>query len=702
MQLNTGLLFFPAPTVRTLLFALALAGLLPSPLAAHELRPSLILEDVDVIGRGDDLQGVAVNATEGYTGQNQLSARPLLRTGEVLETIPGLIATQHSGTGKGNQMFLRGFNLDHGTDFATWVAGMPVNLPTHAHGQGYTDLNFIIPELIAHIRFRKGPYYADEGDFSAAGSAHISYFDALPDNLAVATTGSDDYYRGLLAGSTHFAGGHLLGAFEAMHDDGPWENPQSLGKLNGVLRYSGGSHESGFSFTGMAYAADWNATDQIPLRAARSGQLSRLGTIDPSDGGETHRVSLSADWFRRDAGSSTEIDAYAIDYRLRLFSNFTFFLSDPVNGDQFEQFDERQIYGGQLRHTLFDEFFGRRSETTFGLQGRFDDIGTAALFNTNQRRRLSVVSNNTVDQLSVSPYIENETQWLPKLRTRAGVRADFYHFDVESNIPVNSSSRSDAIVSPKLNVILGPWYDTEFYFSAGRGFHSNDARGTTRTVDPRSGARVERVDPLVSSEGVELGVRSNYFPDLRTSLSLFMLQLDSELVFVGDEGTTEANPATRRLGLEWSNFWTPLPWLSVDADLALTRSRFRDDASTGARIPNALEKVITAGVTVDNLPGRWRPWSSSLRLRHFGSYPLVEDNSVRAGSTTLVNLSTSYAISDTFKISAGVFNLFDSDDSDIEYFYASRMPGETAGGIEDIHFHPVLPRQFRISLSWRF
>ncbi len=670
--------------------------------SADPANDTLTLAPVRIEGRAFSLVGVADNATEGFVGQEQLKKRPLMRVGELLETVPGFIATQHSGAGKGNQMFVRGFNLDHGTDFATHLEGMPINLPTHAHGQGYSDLNFIIPELIGHLHFRKGPYYADQGDFGAAGSARFRYVDRLDPGLIEVAAGSDDFRRALLAYSREIGQGDVLAGFEFFQHDGPWTNPDDFDKFNGVLRYTRLNRDQRFSLMAMGYIGDWNATDQIPLRAVEDGRLGRFDAVDPSDGGESHRVSLSAEWMSGGADRGFEISAYAAAYRLELFSNFTFFLDDPVNGDQFEQFDKRRFFGSNFQRHLTMEPAGFDTKLRYGLETRFDDIDTVGLFRTRERERLSTISDDTVEQWSLAALAELETRWKPWLRSVAGVRIDHFSFDVRSNDPRNSGDRSDTIAAPSLRLVFGPWSETELYLSTGRGFHSNDARGTLRTIDPNDGEPTGRVDPLVPATGVELGIRSNMISGLETSLSLFMLQLDSELVFVGDEGTTEPNRATRRFGVEWANFWRPTSWLTADFDIALTRARFREDLGEGRRIPNSVDRVVAAGVTVDSLPGAWRPFSGAIRLRHFSTYPLTEDNSERADSTTLVNLDLGWAFNDALALRLGVFNLFDAKDNDIEFFETARLSGEPAEGVEGVLFHPVLPRQFRARLVWRF
>ena len=664
---------------------------------AHDQR---VDEEMIVSERSDQMIGISTNATEGIVGAKQLEARPLLRPGETLETVPGVIVTQHSGSGKANQYFLRGFNLDHGTDFATWVEGMPVNMPTHAHGQGYSDLNFMIPELVQGIAYKKGPYYADEGDFSAAGAAHIRYFDRLSGPLANVTVGSDDYYRAVLAGSVPLAGGALLGALEGSHDNGPWTNPENYGKFNGVLRYTQGDRQNGFDVSAMAYRGDWNSTDQIPQRAVDAGVIPRFGALDPSDGGESHRYSVSGNWRRADAEASTDVSAYFIDYQLDLFSNFTFLLDNPVQGDQFEQADRRHIYGGQAHQDRYGHLFGFETENTFGIQLRHDDIDQVALFHTERRQRFATTRDDSVQQLSVSPYVENRMQWLPKFRTVAGVRGDFFHFNVKSDDPRNSGTTSDGVASPKLSFIFGPWANTEYYVSLGYGFHSNDARGSTIAIDPNDHVTpADPVNALVEARGTEVGVRTSYFPGLQSTLSLFLLDIDSELLFVGDAGSTEASRPSRRYGLEWTNFYTPFSWLTFDADFSFANARFKNNDPVGKEIPGAIETVIAAGMSIDDING----YFGSIRLRYFGPRPLIEDNSQRSDSTTLVNADVGYKLDKHWRVTLGIFNLFDSDNHDIDYFYPSRISAsEPPEGVNDIHFHPVLPRQVRFTVSARF
>jgi len=655
------------------------------------------LDPVEVIGRYDDGVGLWDAASQGAVTRDGIGKRPLLRAGEVLEAVPGMVVTQHSGDGKANQFFLRGYNLDHGTDFATWVAGMPVNMPTHAHGHGYTDLNFVIPELISRLEYRKGPYFAQDGDFASAGSAHISYTDLLPRTLASITAGSFDYARTLLAGSPKLGAGRLLYGLEYSHNDGSWTLPNSYVKRNGVLRYAQGTSASGFAVTAMAYDAHWNATDQIPQRLVDAGTIGRFDALDRSDGGNASRYSLSAEWRHADGSVQRSAALYAVRSRLDLFSNFTFFSSDPVNGDQFGQSERRTLFGGALNQSWTAKIAGRESVTTLGLQLRRDRVSPIALTLTAQRERLSTVRQDDVTVASLSPYVSNSFSWTPWLKTIAGARWDRQRFEVASDNAANSGTAKDSIASPKLSLVFGPWANTEYFVNWGHGFHSNDARGTTITIDPASGGPADRVPALVRTRGHEIGVRSEPIRGLTTSASVWSLQQDSELLFVGDAGTTEPSRPSRRRGIEWLVQYAPTAQLAFDASLALTHARFRDIDPVGSRIPGAPERVASAGVTWEGLNG----WFGSVRWRHFGPRPLIEDNTVRSRSTNLVNARAGYALTKQTRLSLDVYNLFDRKDNDIDYFYESRLQSEPAA-VSDVHFHPVERRAFRLTLATTF
>jgi outer membrane receptor protein involved in Fe transport len=656
------------------------------------------LEPVLVTGHYENAVGSSDAASAGVITPQLIDDRALLRPGEVLEYIPGMIVTQHSGAGKANQYFLRGFNLDHGTDFSTYIAGMPVNMRSHAHGQGYTDLNFMIPELISRVDYFKGPYYASQGDFATAGGANIHYFEALKRNLAELTVGQEQYARALLIGSTEAGHGQLLYGFEAFHNNGPWENPDNYRKYNAILRYTQPTGEGQWGVTAMAYAGKWNATDQIPLRAVNEGLVDRFGAIDASDGGKSSRYSLSFDYQTGIAGGQLQTTAYGIRYYLSLFSNFTYFLDHPDTGDQFNQVDDRKILGWNGRWVRSDQLFGKQMQNTFGWDFRHDRINPVGLYDTIQRQQVATTRQDNVVETSYALYFENQTQWSDWLRTIIGVRGDRYTFNVASDNPANSGNQSANLVSPKLSIVMGPWNKSEFFVNAGYGFHSNDARGTTTTIDPKSGEPVEPVTPLVRTFGAELGARTEAIRDLQSSLAIWYLKFDSELVFLGDAGTTEAGRPSTRYGVEWNNEYTPVPWLLIDFDFAWTHARFTNDDPVGNHIPNALQTVAAVGVTLRNLG----PWTASIFGRYFGPASLIEDNSARSNSTTVFNLQATYQFNPQTRFRLDMFNLFNAKTNDITYYYTSRLPGEPPEGVNDYHFHPSDPRTFRLGLLYNF
>jgi len=652
------------------------------------------IEVIQVTGRYENGVGTSDTASQGYITPKLIEAKPLLRPAEVLEYVPGVIVTQHSGDGKANQFFLRGFNLDHGTDFYTTVAGMPVNMTTHAHGQGYSDLNFMIPELIARVDYKKGPYFAEEGDFSSAGAAHFHYQDRMKENLASATVGDFGFRRVLVAGSPDADHGKLLYAVELVNNDGPWVNPEGFGKVNAVLRYGHGTQNDGYSLTAMHYRGKWNATDQIPQRAVESGLVPRFGAVDPTDGGESQRSSLSYDVRKPSLGGQFQMNAYFIKYRLQLFSDFTYFMDDPINGDQFQQYDSRKIIGITPNWLWTGTLGDMQSITKAGLQLRRDDIDRVGLYGTAARQTLSTTRADRVRDTSSGIYVENSLQWTEGFRTVAGLRADRVEFDVASNLAANSGSKSAGIVSPKLNFIFGPWNKTEYFASAGSGFHSNDARGAVISVDPKTLAPAVQSPALVRSRGAEIGVRSEWVPNLQSSFALWRLALGSELVFAGDAGTTEASRPSLRHGFEWSNRYRPRPWLLVDADISAAQAKFTDNDPAGNRIPGSIDRVAALGVTLNEL-GRW---SGSVQMRYFGPRPLIEDGSVLSHSTVLTNLRVGYKFDKKLRVALDAFNVFNRRASDIDYYYASQLRGESAP-VNDIQFHPVEPRSLRLTLS---
>ncbi len=670
-------------------------------------------QEVTVRGRAADRLRSAATSSEGTIGAEDLKDQPLLRRGELLESVPGMVVTQHSGEGKANQYFLRGFNLDHGTDFAFSVDGVPVNLPSHAHGQGYSDLNFLIPELIAGIDYKKGPFYPEVGDFSGAGAANIRLVDSLPQGLANLQLGMFHYARALVADSPQVGPGTLLVALEYDHYDGPWALPESSNRYNAVLRYHASTVRDDYSVTANLYVAPpWRSTDQVPERAIDESVIGRFGAIDPTDGGETGRGGLSFNWTRREDDGTTQLVLYGFYYWLNLWSDFDYALTDPVRLDQFEQVDRRYTAGAEWKRTWRSRWWGTNVRNAVGVQLRNDDIPDSGLNRTESRQLLSTVVRDRVEEASLGVYGDDGIQWISWLRTELGLRADVYGLDVDSATNAASSgSKVAAIVSPKAAIVLGPWAKTEFYVDAGTGFHSNDARGVTLAVDAAVTPQ-GRVPLLVRTIGAEVGARTAIVPGLVSTLSVFYLQSDSELTFDGDSGDTQPNGPTRRYGVEWANFYTPTPWLTLSADASYTYARYLQpqgaaDGGSGFYIANSIPVVVSATARVETPVGVF----GSVRLRYFGSQPILEDDAMQQPASTLLNALLGYRF-EQYELAAEVLNVLDAKADDIAYAYPSRIPDallaarglppEPAAGVDGIVIHPVEPVQVRASLTAHF
>jgi hypothetical protein len=702
-DLTIGMRRPAGPTSRRCAAALIAVGVLQVEhgAGAEEATQPNQMPEVVVRGRAEDLLGTAVSASQGAVGEADLEDLPLLRRGELLEAVPGMVVTQHSGDGKANQYFLRGFNLDHGTDFAFSIDGVPVNLPSHAHGQGYSDLNFLIPELVESIEFKKGSFYPEVGDFSGSGAADIHLVSKLPEGIANLQGGQFGYARALLADSPMLGPGTLLYALEYNHTNGPWDVAEHSNRYDGVLRYHWDGARNEYTLTGSAYwAPDWQSTDQVAQRAlgTRPGQISRFGSLDPTDGGRTGRVALSFDWTHLDDGGTTKLLVYGFYYRLNLFSDFTYFLQDQTNGDQFEQVDLRFVSGADLRHT-WDRVWGGQVRNTVGLQARNDTIPDSGLNHTAERRILQVRIYDQIEEFSAGVFGNNQVQWRPWLKSELGVRGDVFAVDVDSNTAANSGDAAAWILSPKTTLVFDPWKKTEIYLDGGFGFHSNDARGVTVTVDPITLAPQGRAPLLVRTKGAEVGARTSIVPGLVSTLSLWFLQSNSELTFSGDSGDTQANGPSRKYGVEWANFYKPTRWLTLSADLALTHARYLDDQlavdnQSGRFIANSIPMVISAAAVVETPSGIF----GGVRLRYFSSQPIIEDDSRRQPESTIVNAIGGYRFR-RYEISAEALNLFDSKADDIAYYYTSRLPGEPAAGMNDFHVHPTEPFQVRASLT---
>ena len=684
----------PRKTILSQLIASALM-IAAGSVVADDIRS---LPPVEVVSRYSPL-GAADSANEGAVGQAQIDNRVVARTGEVLEVIPGLIVSQHSGEGKANQYFLRGFNLDHGLDFKITLDGMPINQRSHAHGQGWADLNPLIPELISAINYRKGPYYSVDGDFANAGTANIYYTDTVDRGIASVGLGQNGFYRTLLSNSPKFNNGNLLYALELSHYDGPWDNPDNYRKYNGMLRYSEGNSANGFNLTAMSYSGKWNSTDQIPYNDYKSGLISRWGAMDKSDGASANRNSISGEWRQSDASGTVVFQAFMIQNYLDLYSNFEY-----AAASQFNQRDSRVTTGFNLARTWNIEGLGKEATNTLGLQAQNDNIHnslnstTARVTNAVCQSVIAQCRGDHITQSSLSLYGENHVHWNDWFRTVAGLRGDYFRFGnrglSSSTGDNNTDTVNDFIASPKLNVVFGPWAKTEYYYSVGNGYHSNDARGVTIGSGTRS-------EGLVKTFGQEVGIRTEFIEGLQTTLALFQLDSASEIVYAGDTGLTEdSGRRSRRTGFEFNNYIKATKWLTLDADFAYAKARFRDAGGSGKYIEGAVEGVASISAIIENQG----PYSGSLQLRYFGPRPLTEDNSMRSDSTTTINGKVGYRVNKDTKIEFIGFNLLNTQSSAIDYAVDSYTGvGGTSNTTGPYRvFHPIESRKFRVMLITRY
>jgi hypothetical protein len=703
--------------------------------------------------------GTATAASQGIITQTQISTRPLTRTGDILETIPGVVISQHSGEGKANQYYLRGFNLDHGTDLAGFVMGQPINLPSHAHGQGYSDINWVIPELVSEIAFSKGPYDAGVGDFSTAGSYHMEYRDTVPTTLSVGG-GSFGYGRVLFMGSSMAGNGRLLYAAEYYHDDGSFVKPDNYERYNGVVRYSRDTESSTFNVTGLAYNGSFGSSDQIPQRLVTTGILSPYGAFDPSDGGTTHRYALSSEYKRRYGNSDLNISAYAFHYDLDLFSNLSYDTDDATDyynltanpltcdaryttcmpgpthtntytsycpgnanaltlscGDQREQHDNRFVTGFDASRT----YKTPGATSTFGVSMRNDNIAAAGLYLTHDRVRYpnGTLAEDHVVERSTSAYASSELRIGTRLRATPGIRLDAYTFDVNANLAENSGRSSAALLNPKLALAYRASQRSDVYADFGESFHSNDARGVTQTIDPQThasfdatGAPVGGVSPLVRGIGEEIGYR---YADrkLNVTAALWRLDLASELVFDGDTAQTNPGRPSRRQGIEISTNYALTPWLTLDGDYAASSAVFTTDPDhIGTHIPEAIGTVISLGGTMQK-PG----YETTLRMRCFGPRWLIEDGSARSQASTLWNAQLTAKPSSRTRITLDVLNILNSNADDVEYYYGSWTPTDArnpayasnpavnpalgGAGVNDYLIHRTQKRSVRLTVSRR-
>ncbi|HTY93368.1 MAG TPA: TonB-dependent receptor [Steroidobacteraceae bacterium] len=670
-----------------------------------------VLEAVVVTASHVSLLGVATTASQGSVTEQELELRPVYRVGQLLESVPGLVVTVHSGEGKANQYLARGFNLDHGTDIANFVDDMPVNRPTNTHGQGYSDLNFIMPELANGLDYTKGPYYASLGDFGSVASTYMKLANDIPNQVALAA-GTLGVYNLFAGGTDHLTDNdRIVGGAYYGHVDGPFTHPDDFEKIAAALRYTHGSDEEGYGATVLYFHGQGNMTTDQPLRAIQEGLIGRFGTLDPGDGNLSERHSLSLHFATAGDTWNFKSSAYYISSRMILWNDFTHYLNDPVNGDQEQQTERRSTLGGQMAVAFSQNFGVLQNETEAGVQLR-DDSAYVNRLHTLRRTPLDycsviqvtgpaiqvaapggVCNADGVHLLDLGPYLDATTHWTPWLRTVLGVREEYYRASDHSLISGFRGTADQTLLQPKGSLILGPFARTEFYFSAGRGFHSDDVRGVFGTVPIEGVPGTAGATPLLApTRGLEFGIRSNLVPKLSMQLAVFQQDFNSELAYDADAGQDAASAPSRRRGVELSAQYHPFSWIEFNTDLALSHARYRGDLAAyglpGPWIAEAPTFIGSFGVLVNNLG----PWFGGLQWRKLGAYPLADGTEFPQDSGySEFNLDMGYKFSPSLKLQLTLYNLLNTHADSSAYYYTSRLPGEPVEGVDGYQVHPLEP-----------
>jgi outer membrane receptor protein involved in Fe transport len=621
-------------------------------------------------------------ATEETRWERDLELRPSNTPSDVLRLTPGLIIGQHHGGGKADQILFRGFDSDHGTDFAVFIDGIPVNMVSHAHGQGYADLHWLIPETIERVEVYKGPYFVQLGDFATSGAMNIITKRRDKDSTLTLSGGSygTQRYIGIFAppeGTT--LSPYIAG--EVYLNDGPFKNPNDYIRYNILTKFGLlSSANSNLSFLGTFFKTSWNASGEIPARAVRSGEIGRFGSFDPSEGGNSERQNLSLIYNFADANQAFTAQTWTSWYKLQLWSNFTLSLNDPVNGDGIEQNDKRFLAGNNVNYRRNYNLWGLPMESFIGFQSRFDHI-RVGLFNQTDRRRRETVKNNNIQQTNLGWFAQQEIRPTSWLRTQIGVRMDNFWYDVDQIGTVTepiSGDGSATMVNPKVNFIFTPFNDnnvakgTNLFFNFGGGYHSNDARVFVQ--DPKK--KIPRY------WGGELGAKSRFFDRVDVTLSYWRSYLESELVFVGDEGTFEPAGPSRRHGIEGEFRYDILPWLSYDLDLSYTWAKFVN----GDKVPLAPRFLAFTGITARHDSGL----QARLQMRHIGRRYSIEDGSILTPTSTIFDLFVKY-VWKRYEFFIQLQNLANKKWRAAEHAFVSRLPGEPAAGVLDSHFTPGDP-----------
>ena len=669
------------------------------------------LSEVTVTASRLNLLGTATTASQGSVTEEELDLRPVYRVGQLLESVPGLVVTVHSGEGKANQYLARGFNLDHGTDIANFVDDMPINRPTNTHGQGYSDLNFLMPELSSGLDYTKGPYYAAVGDFGSVASTHLRLANDIPDQISVAG-GTLGVYNVFAGGTDHFTDNdRLLGGFYYGHLDGPFTNPDDFRKVAGTLRFSHGTDSDGYSATAMYYHGEGNMTTDQPSRAIQEGLITRWGSLDPSDGSLSERFSLSGHYGATGNDWKSSSSLYFIHSKMILWNDFTHYLDDPVNGDQEEQYESRTTAGGQSSLIVNLPLGAIQNEVEAGAQLRFDDAYV------NRKHTLhrvpldycsvaqpdgpslqvdaagGICNADQVHLLDLGPYVQDTTHWTEWLRTVLGLREEYYRAEDHSVTTGFQGTDHEFLFQPKGSIILGPWALTEFYFSAGRAFHSDDVRGVFGTVPLEGVPGAAGKTPLLApTNGVEVGVRTNVVPKLSMQLAVFQQDFNSELAYDADAGQDAASAPSRRQGVELSAEYHPLRWIELSTDLAESKARYRGNVSAfglaGDYIANAPSFIGSFGILIDNLG----PWFGGLQWRKLGAFPVNDGTKdPQDPGYSEFNLDAGYKINSHLKVQLSIYNLFNTHADSSAYYYTSRIQGEPLDGVTGIQVHPLEP-----------
>jgi outer membrane cobalamin receptor len=669
------------------------------------------LQQVVITSSRLNLLGTANTASQGAVTEQELELRPAYRVGQLLESVPGLVVTVHSGEGKANQYLARGFNLDHGTDIANFVDDMPINRPTNTHGQGYSDLNFLMPEISNGLDYTKGPYYASVGDFGSVASTHMRLANDIPDQVSLAG-GTLGVYNAFIGGTDHLTDDdRVLGGFYYGHVDGPYTHPDDFRKVAGTLRFSHGTDADGYSATAMYYHGEGNMTTDQPLRAVQEGIISRWGSLDPTDGSLSERFSLSGHFGTTGDGWKSSSSAYFIHSKMILWNDFTHFLDDSTNGDQEEQYESRSTAGGQTSLTLIQSVASIENDIVVGVQLRYDSAYVNRK-HTLDRAPLSYCSLEQADGptlevpvaggicnadqvhlTDLGPYLEDTTHWTKWLRTVVGLREEYYRASDHSLTTGFSGSAHETLFQPKGSLILGPFAQTEFYLSAGRGFHSDDVRGVFGTVPLEGIPGTAGNTPLLApTTGYEVGIRSNIVPRLSMELAAFQQDFNSELAYDADAGQDTASAPSRRKGVEFSAEYRPWNWIEINTDLALSKARYRGDVTAfdldGPYIANAPKFIGSFGVLINNLGS----WFGGLQWRKLGGYPISDgDRFPEDPGYSEFNVDAGYKISSHLKVQLSIFNLFNTHANSSAYYYTSRIPGEPPDGVTGIQVHPLEP-----------